>query len=170
MTDKLLAAFKEFLDRDPSEGDMEKAFTFACGYSAGQKCAAEQRKLKLIEPSNEVKEYLVDIAGVLEATSFETHALWQQGKDHPDWNMVFEQDRMGGYLQTVACTDDHKVRVCVGIYIWKLNGKKILVVEPTSNYVDYELIEEWLKKYMPSSAYKGDRLNKTNASNAGNLR
>jgi hypothetical protein len=34
---KSLAAFKKFLEREPStEEDLNKAFTFACGFSAGQ--------------------------------------------------------------------------------------------------------------------------------------
>jgi Zn ribbon nucleic-acid-binding protein len=166
MKDAILKAFETYLDRPATQKDMEGAFTFACGYAAGQDAAAKRRELKLIPPSEEIVRYLEGVTGVLEANSYETLAMWREKSEH----FVLEQVRCGGYLQTIAKAEDNTT-VCLSIQLYTLNGEKILVVEATSRYVDYELVDKWLKKYMPETAFKDDnRLNKYDAMNAGNLR
>ena len=168
MKDALLKAFESYLDRKATDQDMEKGFTFACGFAAGQESAKSRRELKLLAPSEEVKRYMDGIEGVLEANNYETLAIWRDAKEHK--HFTFEQERNGGYLVTIARAEDGTV-ICLSIQLYRLDDKKILVIEPTSRYVDYELVDKWLKKHIPDSAYKDEtRINKTDAMNVGNLR
>lgn len=46
-----------------------------------------------------------------------------------------------------------------------VNGRKILFVDATSSLVDWNMIEEYLKKNVPSAVKENGYLNKQNAMN-----
>ena len=167
-SDEVSNAFAKYLDRKPTEEDLHLGFTFACGYAAGEEAARNRRELKLREPSEEIKKYMDGVVGVLEANSFETLSIWKMYNTTNEAKGTFDQERNGGYLVYVARSEDGSV-VTISLSRFTFNGMSILVYSDESEIVDHSLIDQWIEKYAPPTAWKNGRLNKTNATNHGNL-
>ncbi len=105
-----------------------------------------------------------DVVGVVEATRYEELRLYE--KYHIEKGYSWEQQR-SGQLVTVGRLLDRPI--CIAPMVHTINGKRILFVEATSALVDWQMIEEWLIKNLPSSAFNGKYLNMTNACNFHNL-
>lgn len=86
------------------------------------------------------KNYLgVDIAVHINS-SMETSALYNEFKE---LGHTYIQD-MGGPLITVGKLDD--MPVCIAPMIHKVGGVNVLYVEATSVVVNWDMIDEWIKK------------------------
>lgn len=77
-------------------------------------------------------EYLV------EATSFEKTALWKDYSTTHDW-----RDHLDGYLPVCGSLNDRPI--CISALWADIEGRLVMFWHPTSNLVDYEVIEFWLK-------------------------
>lgn len=111
-------------------------------------------------------EFLAGVIGVVEATSFEKHCLWQQ--EHQERGRQWKQN-LSGYIPQIGELDGRPI--CVSLFTAVVDDHKILFIEATSQLVDHRMIEEWLKKNLPASALKDDgkHINHVNASNFHNV-
>lgn len=125
--------------------------------------------IELIAPGPDVVEYLKGVIGVVDANSFENMSLWQQNQIR-DNQRTWEESR-SGYLVTVGQMGDRPV--CLSISYATIDGHKILFIDACSEVVDYAMVEEWLKKYLPETAwterFSGKYINRTNAMNFHNV-
>lgn len=110
------------------------------------------------------EEYLEGITGVVEANSFENLCLWEKHQDKKTW-----LSSGTGFGATVGHLDGRPV--CVSFFKATINGHKILFIDPTSEVVDHKMIQEWLVKNLPRTAFRGesDLINKTDAMNFHNV-
>ena len=124
---------------------------------------------ELIAPDRDVIEYVHGVVGMVDANSFETLSLWQQNQIR-DNQRTWEESR-NGYLVTVGQMDDRPI--CLSVSYATIDGHKILFIDACSEVVDYAMIEEWLKKYLPETAWTerfgGKYINRTNAMNFHNV-
>lgn len=107
-----------------------------------------------------LEEYLKDVIGVVEANSFEKMCLWQQNR------LYVWQESLSGYGQQVGEIGGKPIWISLNVD--RIYNRKVLFVEATSQVVDWEQIENWLKKNIPS-AVVNNRLNKVDALNFTNV-
>lgn len=105
-----------------------------------------------------------DVYGIVEANSFETLTLWQYWNQDKGYSWI---QNNSGWLVKVGKLADKEVWISPLAHVVK--GKKILFVEATSSVVDWEMIEEYLKKNVPSAIKENGFLRKENAGNFHNL-
>lgn len=114
-------------------------------------------------------KFLENVVGCVEANSFERHCLWLHFAEEA---RMFEcgqfiryrwEQNSSGYLETVGTIDNRCV--CISILTDKVDGKKLLFWFATSEAVDYQLIDQWLQKYLTAEAYA----NKSDATNFHNV-
>lgn len=96
----------------------------------------DKNQLKLPDNS-ELAAALANIAFVVEATAFETQCLWEQHHKQLSWD-----SRECGFLSAIGRVDNRPV--CLSLRFVKLDGHRVLFVHPTSQVVDYALMEAWL--------------------------
>lgn len=101
-----------------------------------------------------------DVFGIVEANSFETLELWKYWHQEKGYTWV---QNNSGWLVHVGDLADKEVWISPLAHI--VNGKKILFVEATSSVVDWEMIDEYLKKHVPSAIKENGYLRKESAMN-----
>lgn len=116
--------------------------------------------------SESMKDFLKDVVGVVEATSYETSCLWREYFQERKQTWV---QGLGGYLPTIGHLDGRPV--VLSLLINTVNGFPILFMEPTSQVVDHVMIEAWLKENLPPTALKneGKYVRKVDANNFHNV-
>ena len=110
---------------------------------------------------SELTQYMINAKWVLFADRNQLHSLWERyhNKIGTEW-----RENQSGFGATVGMFGGFPV--CISIGSFYLNGTKVLVVEDVSRVVDHDLIEEWLKKYGPTSILReGGYLRSTDAGN-----
>lgn len=116
--------------------------------------------------AGELTEYLQGVIGLVEANSYERHALWKECKGERTW-----KETGWGLGETVGHLAD--TPVFVSLLVDTVDGHRILFWHATSQVVDHRMIEAWLTKTMPRSAFTDDggtvRLNKVDAMNFHNV-
>lgn len=119
----------------------------------------------------QLDKYLLGVVGVVEATSFEQHALWRFNDAKLDGARLSWVETGHGFLPTVGEIDGRPVRVSV--MTTTVDGHKILFFYATSAAVDHDQIDAWLKKTMPVTAFEDSdprkRLNRSDAMNFHNV-
>ncbi len=93
--------------------------------------------------SEQIKEYLVGCIGAVEANRFEEMALWE--RYHKEKGKTWEGT--SGYGVHVGDIDGRPV--CLSFLLKTIDGKKILFWHPTSQVVDYVMIEEYMERALP---------------------
>ena len=115
---------------------------------------------------NPYKEFLTGVVGVCEATSFEKFSLWKEwhyNSDKLSW-------KSGGGGPLVKIGELAGSEVWMSMLVDEVAGNKILFVECTGTVADYRMVDEFLKKHLPQSAFKDDGyINKTDAMNFWNV-
>lgn len=120
-----------------------------------------------------IRNYLANCEGAVEANSYETMCLWKElsveakrfGWGNGDYDWVQNNSGCGCGIGEVAGKP-----VFVSLLTNTINGQEILFYEATSQIVDHEMVEEWLKEALPDKAkYSGGYVNKTNAMNFTNI-
>ena len=99
--------------------------------------------------------------GVIEATSFESHVLWQQHSPESKtrfrgMNITSWEHRSSGSMFSVG--EFGGSEVCVEISFARINGKWVMFYNACSQVVDHRLVDQWLKEHM-SHAVKTDANN-----------
>lgn len=101
-----------------------------------------------------------DVFGIVEANSFETLELWKYWHQEKGYTWV---QNNSGWLVHVGDLADKEVWISPLAHI--VNGKKILFVDATSSVIDWDMIEDYLKKNVPSAIKDNGYLRKENAMN-----
>lgn len=119
---------------------------------------------KTPKPSDAVKEYIQDVIGAVEANNFEQLELWDRSsKEGAVWKTT-------NYGYGVHIGDFHGRQIFISITTSVIDDHKILFYYPTSELVDWGMIEKWLKQNLPNTAFdKNGRLNKVDASGFYNI-
>jgi hypothetical protein len=111
---------------------------------------------------DQLKKFLAGVVGVIEATSFEKFCIWEKcHKRGDDWK---QGDGIG---ETIGEIDGRPVHL--SLLVDTVNSQRILFWHATSTVVDHKMIEDWLKKTLPVTAFEDNdprnRMNKTDANN-----
>lgn len=124
----------------------------------------EVKNVKARDASADCKEFIADVIGAVEATSFERHSLWQEyTSTGTKW-----KDSGHGIGTVVGLIDDRPIFIALNTAV--IDNDKVLFYEATSQLVDWVMIEEWLQKNLPDTARKKDgRVRKTDAQNFYNI-
>lgn len=113
-----------------------------------------------------------DTEYTVEANSFEKHTLWQnfslealdfkRNKLTPEalaeetkYRVNWKDDSMGSSMQI---GEINKRPICVTFFWTKINNRLIMFYECTSQLVDHEMLQNWLKKYC-NPQHQGSRSN-----------
>lgn len=104
------------------------------------------------------------VIGIVEVTSYETMCLWKEYHEEKGYTWV---QQTSSSLVTVGEFGD--MPVCIAPLVHIVDGKKIMFLEVTSIVVHWHMIEEWLKKSVPSAVNEKGYLNKHDAMNFHNL-
>jgi hypothetical protein len=112
---------------------------------------------------DQIKKFLKDVRGAVEATSYEELRICQEYKQEYSW-----EQNLCGYLETVGFLG--KMPICISLRTSVVNGHKILFWDATSQVVDHKKIDKWFKKNLPESARRDDGSpNRTDAMNFHNI-
>ena len=111
-------------------------------------------------------EFFTDVYGVIEASREEYSYLYRTLKNSENFTVT---ENLSGVTVVVGTLMDRPI--CISIWNMTVNGKKVIMWEPTSMLVDYAMIEEWWDGNWPDKAYRdnGSRKNRSDASNAFNV-
>lgn len=117
------------------------------------------RRVRNTQIDGDMMKFLDGVSGVVEATGFENLCLWQRHRDQRVW-----KENLSGFLQTVGLV--WNMPVCIKLNTAEIDGRKLLFFHPTSQMIDYRLIDDWFKNALPRTAYREDGvLNRTDAMN-----
>lgn len=112
--------------------------------------------------NREITTFLSDIEAIIECDSFSQHALWKEFHERCEW-----KQNLSGYGVTVGYLAEQPVFISILKAV--VDSVTILFINPTSEVVDWRMIEKWLKKNMPATAYRDSTyLNKQDAQNFSN--
>lgn len=113
--------------------------------------------------ADEMRNFLDGVVGVVEASSYERHMLWIEYSEtalkhgcaisNKSRRFTWESGR-SGLMEIVGKIDDRPV--CVTLWVDTIDDQKILFVDPTSQVVDHQMIEKWLKGTLPATAIRED--------------
>lgn len=85
-----------------------------------------------------------DVVYLVEATSYETLALWQRYHEETQWKSV----TYGGPMFHIGALADRPVVLSVNIC--EILGRKVMFYNPTSQVVDWVMVEEFLETHWPT--------------------
>lgn len=115
---------------------------------------------------NPHKEFLKGVVGVVKATHTERHLLWE--KYHYNDKLFTWVSGGGGPAPIIGYVND--MPVCVTLLVDVIEGHPILFIDATSQVVDWRMVDEFLKKHLPQSAFKDSGyVNETDAMNFTNV-
>lgn len=115
---------------------------------------------------NPFQEFFAGVVGVVKATHTERHLLWE--KYHYNDQLFTWVAGGGGPMPTIGHVGNSPV--CVSLLVDVIEGHRILFVDACSQVVDWRIVDEFLKKHLPQSAFKDDGyLNETDAMNFTNV-
>ena len=101
---------------------------------------------------SEMKEFLQDVAGVVEATSYERMCLWKECTKESGYSWV--SDNTGFAIAIGFFTDKRPVVLEMCKILVK--NKSILFINPTSVAIDHDMIKLWLNMNLPITARYSD--------------
>lgn len=97
-----------------------------------------------INPDSELARFLVGVEAIVEANRFEYMCLWDEWHNNKGKPWASNLSGMG---QSIGKTDG--MTTFLSLFRSKVNGVEVLFVEPTSQVVDYRLIDEWKRVNFP---------------------
>ena len=95
---------------------------------------------------------------VVEATRYEEFALWKEFNNQIKWGDI----NFGGY--GIYLGNVGNMPVMLSIRFQQLNNHLVMFYEPTSQMVDWRMVEEWIDR-VPIVAQKGKRDAQSDAMN-----
>jgi hypothetical protein len=95
-----------------------------------------------------------NVQGLVEATDFERHCLWEKYHEQLGW------DEHYGYAVTIGEVND--MPVCVAIRRAVVKGYHLAFYDAVSAVVDHDMVRRWREKMYPDRPH-------TNASNFYNV-
>jgi hypothetical protein len=118
-----------------------------------------------------VSVYLEGVIGVVEATGYESLALW---KFHHEEHKESWISGTIGYSEVVGYINERPV--CVTLTVNVVRGQPVLFLEASSQIVDHQMIKDWLLKALPRTAFRknyndipGEHINMVDSMNFCNV-
>lgn len=112
----------------------------------------------------EMRKWLADCMGAVEASNEEQHQLWADNDRRRDGGKAKEWVSEGiGYGPCVGLFGDKPVHV--SLRLAEVAGQWIVFYHATSLVVHHDLVRDWLKAHLPEAAYE----NRTDAANFHNV-
>lgn len=126
-------------------------------------------RIRIANPDRaEMNKFLSGVVGVVEANSYEGMCLWREHLEQAGRSW-----KAGGGGPMVQVGEIADMPVCIALLVNEIDGHRILFYDATSQVVDHRLIDEWLEKNLPVTAFEDSdprkRLNSTNAMNFSNV-
>jgi hypothetical protein len=120
----------------------------------------------VVQLDDDLTKLLDGVVGVVEANTFEQHALWEQNERYGHRKWV---QNLSGRGVTVGHVGD--MPVFISLITAEVSGCKLLFVNATSQVVDHRMVDEWLTAALPKSAFRdgGERINRVDAANFCNV-
>lgn len=112
----------------------------------------------IISPYASLEELLSATKFAVESTGFERHMLWRDNYQRMPW-----EGNPAGYGIELGKVGD--MPVMLSTTFQAIDGHVVLFYHPTSQVVDYRMIEAWLNENVPAKWDKGTRIARTNAMN-----
>lgn len=139
---------------DPSGMSEEEQTTFLANFLA---FAPEPYVLEEWGSSKDAE----GVVAMVEANSNETTDLWARCHTRCDWKQISR----GNFVNIGVLKVDNEIRsVCMTIFYAIIDSRKIGFWEPTSQFVDYRMVEEWLAREFPRpEVYHTNAMNFSNA-------
>lgn len=103
----------------------------------------------------EAKQY----KNIVEMTSTESFYIWKEFQD----DKIYKTHNIGCGMNVGFVNDDQNMPIFISIITGEYKGVKFLAWEATSRFVDYEVIEAYLKLHFPDASH-------TDAMNIHNVR
>lgn len=101
---------------------------------------------------SDLKDDLSDVDFTIEASSFEWMHIVNRFKEvSPEINI---ETHNTGFLPTVG-HDENDRPICISLTFATINGKKILILSPTSMLVDWDTINNW---FVLSNGWNKERI------------
>lgn len=94
----------------------------------------------------------LDTEYVVDATAFEQQAIWEDYHERVEWT-----EELAGLIRTIGYLGDRPTAVMVSWAV--IFGKRVAFVDPTSQLVDYVLVEEWRGVVFPRTRVHSDAMN-----------
>lgn len=111
-----------------------------------------------VNHNSTLEELLSATKFAVEATGFERHMLWRDHHQAVSW-----EGNPAGYGVQLGKVGDMPVMLSTTFQV--IDGHVVLFYHPTSQLVDYRMIEAWLKENVPAKWDKGTRIAQTDAMN-----
>jgi len=109
-------------------------------------------------PYDSLEKRLSQVMFVVDANSFERLALWREYQHTVKW----EEDS-SGFGEVIGQVGD--MNVILSLNFATLNGQVVMFIEPTSQLVDYRMVDAWLEKHCAPRYDNGYRSARTNGMN-----
>lgn len=113
--------------------------------------------------TEDLKEFMEGVIGIVEANSFEFMCLW---REHKELGREFQTSPTG---RSVIVGHFNNMPIVLTLWNVKVEGKKILIWEAVSMVVHHDMIREWFKNNLPNSAMKNGYVNSVDAMNFYNV-
>jgi hypothetical protein len=113
-----------------------------------------------------IEKFLEGVVGIVEADYFSHQMLWEYNNREKMYSWI---ENLVGFMEIIPISTKPKKSMALSLRTAIINNQKILFVNPTSKYVDYDLINKWLLENVPESALKCNNLNMVNAMNFHNV-
>lgn len=136
--------------------------TLKKGNSEAKKFQAEKDFEKNLEYINGIDKRLANTFHTIEADDYAFHMIWKEyfyDVHESARKYEFVQDH-SGFARQIGIIN--KKPVMLNFRWWIVNGHPVLFYGCNSQVVDWEMIEDWLKKYMPHVKYTSDAANAHN--------
>lgn len=138
--------------------DLKKMKTLKKGNSEEKKNQAERN----LEYINEIDKRLANTFHAIEADDYASRMIWKEYFYDVlplERKYEFIQDH-SGFAREIGRVGDRPVML--GFRWWIVNGHPVLFYYCNSQIVDWKMIGDWLKKYMPHIKYTSDAENANN--------
>ena len=99
-------------------------------------------------PDPQMTAFLHGVVGVVEATRFEHHALWRLNDLDGRHKWESATAGLGEIIGKVG-----KMPVAISLNVDVIDGHRILFYHATSQVVDHRMVEAWLEKNLPVTAF-----------------
>lgn len=123
---------------------------------------------------DEMRKFLAGVVGVVEATREEQHQIWARWASsspdkRPEDKHRLEWSTEGSQSMLVNAGELAGHPVWLSLYVVSVGRHRLLFYHATSQVTDSRIVDAWLKQTMPKTAFDGDRLNSTDATNFHNV-
>lgn len=117
----------------------------------------------MVDIEKEICEYLAGVTAAVSVTEFEYLTLWETyADDEEDW-----ASEAAGYNVAVGQIGGSPVSISLAVVT--IRRQRILFYSSISDVMDKRLVNEWLTRMLPQSAWRAGEVNKIDALNFSDI-